>query len=424
MIKFVLKGLMRDRSRSLFPVLTVVSGVMLTVFMYSWMNGFMSDMVQTTANFITGHVRIMSHEYRLEESQLPNDLALMGTDSLLNQLKHTYPDMIWQQRIRFGGLLDVPGKDGITRDQVPVFGLGVSLVDTASREIHILKLRDNLQTGTVPDKPGEILISSMIAENVGIETGDTVTFIGTTMHGSMSMKNFIVSGTVLFGVSGLDRSFLLADVRDVQDALDMYDSAGEIIGLFIKGIYDKERSVTMSESFNSMFSYADDSLAPEMVPLYQQNELSSIIDMAQQMSGIIAFVFIAAMSVVLWNAGLLGGLRRYGEFGVRLAIGETKKDIYRTLIMESAIIGIAGSVLGTAAGLAVSYYLEYHGLNIGSMMRNATLNINQVVRADVNFTSYYIGFIPGIFATVLGALISGINVFKRNTAQLFKEFEG
>jgi hypothetical protein len=37
MINFLLKGLMRDRSRSLFPVLTVFIGVFLTVFMYSFL---------------------------------------------------------------------------------------------------------------------------------------------------------------------------------------------------------------------------------------------------------------------------------------------------------------------------------------------------------------------------------------------------
>ncbi len=46
-----------------------------------------------------------------------------------------------------------------------------------------------------------------------------------------------------------------------------------------------------------------------------------------------AFIFIGAMSIVLWNAGLLGGLRRYGEFGIRLAMGETKPKIYKSLIL-------------------------------------------------------------------------------------------
>lgn len=39
MIRFVLKGVLRDRSRSLFPILIVAAGAMLTVFFYSYMQG-------------------------------------------------------------------------------------------------------------------------------------------------------------------------------------------------------------------------------------------------------------------------------------------------------------------------------------------------------------------------------------------------
>ena len=57
MIKFLLKGLIRDRHRSLFPVLTVTLGVMLTVLMHCWVTGILGDMVDYNAKFMTGHVK-------------------------------------------------------------------------------------------------------------------------------------------------------------------------------------------------------------------------------------------------------------------------------------------------------------------------------------------------------------------------------
>ncbi len=47
-----------------------------------------------------------------------------------------------------------------------------------------------------------------------------------------------------------------------------------------------------------------------------------------------------------------------------------------------------------------------------------------VMRARVTPTSYYIGFFPGLLATFLGSAISGIAVFRRRTAQLFKGRSG
>jgi putative ABC transport system permease protein len=129
------------------------------------------------------------------------------------------------------------------------------------------------------------------------------------------------------------------------------------------------------------------------------------------------------MSVVLWNVGLIGGLRRNGEMGLRLAIGEDKRHVYGAMIIESLIIGGAGSVMGTAVGLAVAWYLQVHGLDIGSMARNSTMMVSNVVRAQITGETYVIGFIPGLLSTVLGAALSGIGIYKRQTAQLFKELE-
>ncbi len=129
------------------------------------------------------------------------------------------------------------------------------------------------------------------------------------------------------------------------------------------------------------------------------------------------------MSIVLWNAGLMGSLRRYGEIGVRLAVGEDKGHVYRTLIMESVMIGIFGSVLGTLAGVGVAYLMQVYGLDFGFLFKNSSMMISSVYRAQVTFGSFIIGFVPGIFSTVLGASIAGIGIYKRQTSQLFKELE-
>jgi putative ABC transport system permease protein len=46
-----------------------------------------------------------------------------------------------------------------------------------------------------------------------------------------------------------------------------------------------------------------------------------------------------------------------------------------------------------------------------------------VIRAEITGETYYIGFFPGLFSTVLGTALSGIGIYRRQTAQLFKELE-
>ena len=149
MIRFLLKGLLRDPSRSVFPFLIVLSGVMMTVVLKTLMSGVVSSLVQSTAHYSTGHVRVTTRGYAAEMDQVPNDLALLGTDTLLAQLRGTHPSMNWSPRIKFGGILDVPDSNRETRAQSPVAGLGVDLLSPDSPEVGFLNIRKAIVRGSV-----------------------------------------------------------------------------------------------------------------------------------------------------------------------------------------------------------------------------------------------------------------------------------
>jgi len=423
MIKFLLKGLMRDRSRSLFPVLIAGAGAFLTVFLYSWILGAMGDLIQSTAQFDTGHVKIMTQAYKELSDQMPNDLALLGVDSLLEKLRDSEPEMVWAARIRFGGLLDIPDEKGETRAQGPVMGVAVDLFRSRSPEIEILKLKNVIVRGKLPEEKNDILMSEEFASRLGVKIGETATLIGSTMNGAMAMHNFRVAGTVRFGITGLDRGAMLADIQDVQYALDMSDGASEIVGYSKDMLYDDKTMLKVTKKFNENFSREDDEFSPVMLALSQQNGLGEYINLADALGSIIVGIFVFVMSIVIWNSGLINGIRRYGEIGVRLAMGEPKASLYRWMVFESIVTGFVGSTLGTMVGLAASYYLQFKGLDFSNVLQKSTILISSVIRARVTGWSYVIGFFPGLIASVIGTLFAGIGIYKRQTSQLFKELE-
>lgn len=422
MIRFLVKGLLRDYHRSLFPILIVAIGVWITVFMQAYMKGVFGDMIDYSARFSTGHVKIMTRAYAENEDQKPNDLALIGVEQIVEQLQEEYPQMIWVKRIQFGGLLDIPDENGETRSQGPMVGMGIDL-SPGSPEIEILNIKKALVTGRLPQNRGEILISDNLARKLGVGIGDDATLISATMYGSMAVYNFTVVGTIRFGVQAMDRSAVLADIADVQQALDMTNAAGEILGYLEHRVYDEERAQMIADRFNFRYQEVADEFAPVMGTLSQLSGLGEYLSMADNYSEIIIFTFVLVMSIVLWNAGLLGGLRRYGEVGVRLAIGEPKGHVYRSMINESIVIGLVGSLIGTGLGLGSAYWLQVKGLDISSLMKNITMMVPTVFRAQITPETYYIGFIPGLLSTVLGTSLSGIGIYRRQTAQLFKELE-
>ena len=423
MIRFLMKGIVKDKSRSLLPIIVVSIGVMLTVVMYCWIRGIMGESLRLNANFNTGHLKVMTRAYARDADQMPNDLAILGVDNQLKELRQSYPDFDWVKRIRFGGLIDFPDSTGETRAQGPVVGWALDLLSPQSKELVRFNLEKSLVSGKLPGKAGEALISDLFATKFHIKPGETFTLFGTTMDGGMAFKNLIVSGTIRFGSAPLDRGAIIADISDVQLALGMNDAAGEILAFFISDRYDNERSLVAVTTFNQKFKSVKDEYAPLMISMREQSGMAEFIDYVDAIGSVMIIVFMVAMSIVLWNAGLLGGLRRYNEFGIRLAMGEDKDHIYRTLIYEAVFIGTIGSFLGTTFGIGIAWYLQTFGINISGIMKNSSLLMPSIARAEITTAAWYIGFIPGLFSVVLGNALSGIGIYKRETAQLFKELE-
>ena len=423
MIKFLLKGILGDKNRSLLPIIIISIGVMLTIFLSGYMRGAMGDMIEQNARFQTGHVKVMSRAYAENESQMPNDLALLGVNELQLQLEEDFPDVEWINRIRFGGLLDVPDTNGETKGQGPSAGMALELFSKKTGEIQRLNIEQSLVRGAIPSQKGEALIGEDFANNLNIKIGDRITFMGTTMNGSMTFADFIVSGTIRFGSAALDRGILIIDISDARYMLDMEDAAGEILGFLNEGLYMDDKATSIANEFNENLVGINDEFAPVMLRLRDQNNLDSYLEYVDGFASMFVTIFILVMSIVLWNTGLLGGLRRYQEFGIRLALGEEKGHIYRTLIYEAVLIGIIGSIVGTVLGLLGTWYMQVVGIDITGMMQNSTMLMPNIIRSKFTHELLYLGFIPGLLAMVLGNMLSGIGIYKRETATLFKELE-
>lgn len=406
------------------PIIIVAVGVSLSVFLHAYITGLMNDSIEMNARITYGHVKVLTKAYQENMSQLPVDLAMLETSALKEELEQAFPNINWVERIQFGGLVDAPDEAGNTRSQGAAMGMGIDLFGDRSGETERLNLAASLVSGTLPEKQGEILLSDQFARNLDVKAGDAVTLIGSTMNGAMSYYNFVVAGTVSFGVKVLDKGAMIADINDVRMALDMPDAATEITGFFRQGYFDSDLAIETKQTFNALFPADEqDEYAPQMVSLKEQGGMGQLVDMGSVMGAIITGVFMFAMALVLWNAGLLGGIRRYGEFGIRLAMGEEKHHVYRTLLYESVMIGLAGSLIGTVVGLGFAWLLQEYGLNLGDAMKGSSIMMPTVLRARITPVDYYIGFFPGIVSTLIGTSLAGLGIYKRKTSQLFKELE-
>ena len=426
MIKFLTKGLLRDRSRSLFPVLVITLTVTLVIFSIGFMQGSMNSLLLDTAVILTGHEKVVTRAYSDESQLMPNDLALMDVDQLIENLEQEYPDFFWSPRITFSGLLDVPDENGETRAQGPVIAYGIDLLSNGSRQVEIWNLERSLVNGKLPENSNDALISSKMADQLNIRIGESVTFIGSTMENAFTTYNFNVSGTFNLRKGQTDRQMMLVDLSGARLALDMDNAASEIFGFTHSLYYDDETAVALRTDYNKINSDSSDIFSPFMIALRDGNQMGTMVDISGAMMAIMGGIFLVIVMIVLWNMGLMNGLRRYGEIGLRLAMGESKGQVYRSMISEAIIIGLTGTVVGTGIGLALTYYVQENGIDYTKgieALSNSSIVMPNIFYAQITPDLFYIGFLPGVLATVLGTMLAGLAIYRREMAQLFKELE-
>ena len=426
MINFLFKGLIRDRSRSFFPLIIITAIVSIIIFFSGFLNGIYNSLFFNTALVNSGHIKVVTHAYNLEYQLLPNDLAILESDKLIDNLDKQFQEYMWTPRITFAGLLDVPDNNGETLTQSPVFSLGIDFLSNNSTQFEVWNLHDKITKGKVFSNENEILLSEKLAERLNISPGSVVTFIGSTMDGAFSTYNFLVSGIFNLNLGPIDKDMMIVDIKGAEIALDMENAASEILGYKKDLFFNDKETVSMRNEFNIQFSDTTDLYRPFMLALRDSNQMSTIVDFSNVIMFIIMALFLIVVTLVLWNMGIMNGLRRYGEIGMRLAIGETKGHVFKSMIIESLMIGFLGSFFGTIIGISVTSYLEKVGLDYSKAidsLNSSNFAMPNVFYPQVTSELFYIGFIPGILATVFGTMLAGRAIYSREMAQLFKELE-
>ena len=426
MINFLFKGLLRDKSRSFFPIIIITLIVSIIIFFSGFLNGVYNSLFLNTAILNSGHVKVVTHAYNLEHQLLPNDLALLDVNSLVGTLENKYREYTWTPRITFAGLLDVPDENGETLSQSPVIGLGIDFLSKKSKQLDIWDLDKKIIKGSLFNKKNQVLLSEKLSNRLQIFSGDIVTFIGATMYGGFTTYNLTVSGVFDLNLGPIDKDMMIIDFSGAQNILDMEDAASEILGYDKKLFFSDNSTVEIRDEFNSQYSDSLDVYRPFMLALRDSNQMGTIVDFSDVIMSIILGLFLIVVTLVLWNMGIMSGLRRYGEIGMRLAIGETKGHVFKSMIVESVIIGFFGSIVGTTLGILLTSYLQKVGIDYSKAidsLNSSNFAMPNIFYPQVTPDLFYIGFIPGILATVFGTMLAGRAIYKREMAQLFKELE-
>jgi putative ABC transport system permease protein len=429
MIAWILKGIFRDKTRSLFPFLVVTVGVSLMIFFVGFIEGIFAGMIDGMANLDTGHLRVVNKAFYEEEHLNPMDRALAAqteTGAWLN----ANSDVQWSPRIRWGAIMDVPDESGETLSQTPVLGMALNILSPQSPERERLQLADSILEGRLPEKANEMLVGYQLADTLRLKLNQPVTLLGQSFDGGMATDNYIVVGFIRFGVSALDKKMALIDILDAQRTFYMEDMVTDWLGFAPSHVTYKDYPLIRSEIERRLQEFKDHPPKewarddePIVLSILDQRNMNNLVRTFETVKTIVLGIFVFLMTLVLWNAGLLNGIHRYGEMGLRLALGETPWILIFRLATEAFFIGVLGSVAGCLIGGATVYYLQEVGVDMGDAFSKTGMMLTDVARGRLTVEGFLFGIAPGLTASVLGSLIAGLGIFKRSEADLFRELE-
>ncbi|MGB7541913.1 MAG: ABC transporter permease, partial [Burkholderiales bacterium] len=223
--------------------------------------------------------------------------------------------------------------------------------------------------------PGEILIPALLARGMKVKVGDTVVLVATNRDGSVNGKTFTVRGILesVSGPSGRDGYIRIEDARSLlrmaqpeisEIAVRLKDPAQldqvyaqlsqELSGIAGPGgkpaATDKDaKPATAGKSGGS---------ALEVHTWAALSPFSNIANMIDLLTVFIKVMLVSIVLISVLNVMVMAVYERIREIGTIAAIGTPPRRILSLFLTEGLLLGLGGTVLGTAISLVAIYALN------------------------------------------------------------------
>lgn len=344
------RNLWRQPKRTWLTMGAMIFSNILLVFMMSIQFGMYGLMIENTLRVFTGHVQVQAPGYNDDK-----------------KMRQTVPDIV--------SLADVLRRE-LDNERVAARGQAFALASSEDRSygIAIYGVQPNYET-KVSNIPGlvsegrylddndaaEIVIGSVLARNLIVDVGDELTLLGSGVDGSFAAAVVEVVGVFTSGIKEIDRNIAEIPLGTFQETFFM-EGAGHQISI----VGDDLDSVSMLQSeVQSLLPDASDLVVPDWNELQPGVRQAIQADMGSAFFMYFILVVLVAFSVL--NTQLMSVLERTREFGIVMSLGLKPGRLGRLVVLETALMGFMGTVLGIMAGAALTAWVGHVGFTIPGM---------------------------------------------------------
>ena len=373
-LKLALRNLLRNRWRSTLTLAAVAVAVGLMVFTLGMYDGWMDEMVRGTTAVETGQVQVHTAEYvenpRVYES-FAADSALIGRVRSVSGVTAVSP------RVKAYGLIGNEERSQVAR----ILGVVPEVEGRATPILDAVMSGRWLSSQPAPfPAPREAVLGQGLAQQLRVSPGDELVVFLEAADGSLGNELLEITGIVRTGNTELDR---LAAYMHLADAQYLTALGDEIHELMLRTA-DLDAARAMADSVALAIGArvgapaSGEAVAPGTLVVQPWQEivpwLNQMITLFRRSYAFMYLLIYLVAAVGILNTARMSALERRREFGVMLAIGMRPFRMFRTVVIETVVLSLAGALIGATGGALLNWYYATAGFDMSVFTDQATFS--------------------------------------------------
>jgi ABC-type lipoprotein release transport system permease subunit len=343
------RNIWRNWRRTGIATIAITLGLLLLVFMDGLYGGYDEAVFANAVRLYGGNLQIHAPGFRDRAHHLPL-LPLEDADQIV-QVAIANPNVLLaSKRIRTSGLIKERGEIY----PVTITGLEPSV------EAPISLIAENIVAGRFLEDDDEdmILIGVGLAQELGVDVGDRITLAGKSKNESIRQRTMTIAGLFNLGLPDAEKGLVYISLIEAGILFNLRNQATEIaITLNTIGVEDQ----MIGELTPALPGYEIDSW------LTLNPEFTRVMDLSVAATTFFGFIVVAMACIGILNIMLMAVYERTREMGVLVALGMRGRQVMWLFLLEGAMIGAVGAVLGCTIGwLAMLAFNKSGGYDISS----------------------------------------------------------
>ncbi len=375
----------------------VFSNILL-VFMMSLQFGMYGLMIDNALQVFTGHLQVQAPGYNDDQKmrQIVPDIV-----PLANKIR----DELNSERVAARGQ-----SFALASSEDRSFGIGVYGVEPGF-EAHVSNIPGLISSGRylADNNAAEIVIGVVLARNLRVKLGDELTLLGSGVDGSFAAAVVDIVGIFDSGVTDIDRNIAEIPLGLFQDTFFMEGAGHQIVVVadslgVVPELQTRVSSLLPTNSNLVVLNW--DELQPGLKQAIQADMGSSFF---------MYFVLVVLVSFSVLNTQLMSVLERTREFGIVMALGLKPGRLGRLVMLETAMMGLIGTVIGIVAGAIVTSWFTTNGLAFPGMDEmSARFNLPARMYPQINPLTLLAGPSIVFMFTMLAAIYPAVRLRWQN----------